>query len=450
MLKAVKKSQKIKLKIAFGGFKMLIEFNVQNYRSIKNEMTLSMVASNSDKTSLQNNLIKGVLKNDTLLRSALIYGANASGKTNVLLALNFLKRLILNSATHPKGTGIRFEPFKLDSTSKIKPTEMKVIFLKNKIRYIYEVSYNKERVIFESLQLYESIRPKIIFKRYFTKPKVKDISKYHKINEYYYYFPDYTKKQKEIADKTNENTLYLSKTRTENFKPTDDVYAWFDELVFIGPDGINEEFTLKLAEKHKKYRNLILNALNIADFAIDDFKSDSKEITGFENFPHQIKQFFAQNPHIKPANKITQNDFSIYHKGKPFNFMLEESEGTKRMFNVIGPIIDVLENSKVIIFDEFEVKLHPELNRFILDLFHNPSQNKGNSQIIFTTHNTNLLDLDRIRRDQVWFTEKNPETYATELYSLLEFKPRKDKNIERGYLAGKYGALPFIKKSEIF
>jgi AAA15 family ATPase/GTPase len=445
----VKNSQKYQLKSDFGGFKMLIEFNVTNYRSIKEKMTFSMVASSSDKTSLPNNLIKDVLKKDNLLRSALIYGANASGKTNALSGINLLKMLILNSANHPKGTGIRFEPFKLDEDSEKHPTEMSVIFLKNKIKYIYEIFYNKERVIYESLQSYESIRPKILFKRYFHKPKTKDISKYNKIHEYYYYFPDYNKKQKEIADKTNENTLYLSKTRTENFKITDNVYEWFNDLVFMGPEGVSEDFTLRLSEESEKYKKQILNALNVADFAIDNFKSESKLIP-YEEFPAHIKSFFAQNPTVKHSNKLLQNEFWIYHKGKPFDFMLEESEGTKRMFSIIGPIIDALEKGKVIIFDEFEVKLHPRLNQFILELFHNPSQNKYNSQLIFTTHNTNLLDLDYVRRDQVWFTKKNQKTYATELYSLLEFKPRKDKNIETGYLAGKYGALPFIKKSEIF
>ena len=428
---------------------MLIEFNVKNYRSIKDKMTLSMVASNSDKTSLPNNLIKGVLKNDNLLRSALIYGANASGKTNVLLALNFFKRHVLLSANNPKGSGIKFEPFKLEDNSKKNPTEMGIAFLKNGIRYIYEISFNKERVVYESLQSYESIRPKILFKRHFNKPKTKDVSKYHKIHEYYYYFPEYTKKQKEIANNTNENTLYLSKTRTENFKLTDDVYEWFDNLVFMGPDSVGEDFTLRLSEKSEKYKNLILNALNIADFAIDNFKSEST-LVNYEELPKQIKSLLAQNPDIKHLNKLLRNEFWVYHKGKPFDFMSEESEGTKKMFSIIGPIIDALEKGKVMIFDEFEVKLHPDLNKFILDLFHNPTQNKQNCQLIFTTHNTNLLDLDNIRRDQVWFTEKNPKSCATELYSLLEFKPRKDKNIERGYLAGKYGALPFIKKSEIF
>ena len=116
----------------------------------------------------------------------------------------------------------------------------------------------------------------------------------------------------------------------------------------------------------------------------------------------------------------------------------------------MGPIIDILDKGGVIVFDEFEVKLHPDLSKFILGLFNNPSQNKKNAQLIFTTHNTNLLDLDIVRRDQIWFTEKDNATGITDLYSLLEFKPRKDQNIERGYLSGKYGALPFIKENRIF
>jgi len=128
----------------------------------------------------------------------------------------------------------------------------------------------------------------------------------------------------------------------------------------------------------------------------------------------------------------------------------EESEGTKRLFALVGSWIDALNNGRILIVDELDTKLHPLLMEFLIKLFHNPTQNKNDAQLIFTTHNTNLLDLDLFRRDQIWFTEKNPNFGNTDLYSLLEFSPRKDKNVRKGYLAGRYGAIPFISDDRIF
>ena len=138
------------------------------------------------------------------------------------------------------------------------------------------------------------------------------------------------------------------------------------------------------------------------------------------------------------------------HKGIAFDFYSEESEGTKRMFSLIGHWIDALRNGKILVIDELDTKLHHLLNVFLINLFHDPTQNKNNAQLIFTTHNINLLDQDIFRRDQIWFTEKDGETGASDLYSLVEYSPRKDKDIQKGYLAGKYGALPFIKDNRIF
>ncbi|KAF5414604.1 MAG: hypothetical protein C5S49_06825 [Candidatus Methanogaster sp.] len=151
---------------------------------------------------------------------------------------------------------------------------------------------------------------------------------------------------------------------------------------------------------------------------------------------------------IKTVHKVLdENGNEIYTE---FDFDAEESEGTKRLFALIGPWIDTLNTGRVIIVDELDTKLHHLLNIFLIKLFHDPTQNKNNAQLIFTTHNTNLLDPDLFRRDQIWFTEKNPHDGSTDLYSLLEYSPRKGMNIQKGYLAGRYGAIPFIGDDRIF
>ena len=177
----------------------------------------------------------------------------------------------------------------------------------------------------------------------------------------------------------------------------------------------------------------------------------------------QSKQFKGESPRVRELMLTMMEDIGIespkkfkipeikmLHKNVSFD-LWEESDGTQRMFSLIGPWIDALKNGRVLVVDEIDTKLHPKLNEFLIKLFHDETQNKKNAQLIITTHNTNLLDIqDIFRRDQIWFTEKNNKTGATDLYSLVEFSPRKDKNIERGYLAGKYGAIPYIGDYRIF
>ena len=189
-----------------------------------------------------------------------------------------------------------------------------------------------------------------------------------------------------------------------------------------------ENFTVDLWKKNKESKKHILKALLEADVGIDDISATSKNVSV------QGEKYEIQTT----------------HKGVVFNFQNEESEGTKRIFSLIGLWIVSLKEGKTLLVDELDTKLHAHLNRFLVELFHDPTQNKKNAQLIFTTHNTNLLDQDLFRRDQIWFTEKDNETGITDLYSLVEYKPRNDKDIKKGYLLGRYGAIPFIKGDGIF
>lgn len=411
---------------------MLIEFNIENFRSIKEQVTFSMVAT-KDK-SLDNNLIQNTLKDDKLLKSAVIYGANASGKTNVLLALNFFKALVLNSHTHQKGQGIKFTPFKLDKDYLKKPTKFNIIFLKNNTKYDYSVSFNKEKIIEEKLYYYPNNKKATIFER-------KNTTEFKFTNE--------EKDQKFIAKRTIENVLYLSKSVHENLDLTIPAFDWFrDDLQFVGPYEplISEEFTINILNSDKKLKELVLKALWEADVGIEDIDANIEKIENLpEGMPPELKNLIANQ-----KGALKRNEIKTIHKGVHFDFYSEESEGTKRMFSLIGPWIDALRKGKILVIDELDTKLHHLLNIFLINLFHDPTQNKKNAQLIFTTHNINLLDQDIFRRDQVWFTEKDSETGATDLYSLVEYSPRKDKDIQKGYLAGKYGALPFIKDNRIF
>jgi AAA15 family ATPase/GTPase len=427
---------------------MLIEFSIENFRSFKEEVTLSLISS-SDK-SLDNNLIKtATLKKDNLLRSEVIYGANASGKSNVVSAFNFLRKLVINSHKFQKGTEISYSPFKLDKKYTSKPSKFEIVFLKNNIRYTYGVSLTNEKIVDEYLYYYPQGRKALIFERKDT---------------FNYKFTIDINEQEFLSSKTLPNVLYLSNSTQLNYKKTSEAFDWFkDNLKIIGATDNPKltAFTIELLNKDEELKEFILKSLIVADLGIVDISAKLDKIlidgASLELPSPDLKTEFVLISDDEGL-KIVQMDIKTMHnvldeKGNniKINFDFdEESEGTKRLFALVGSWIDALNNGRILIVDELDTKLHPLLMEFLIKLFHNPTQNKNDAQLIFTTHNTNLLDLDLFRRDQIWFTEKNPSYGNTDLYSLLEFSPRKDKNVRKGYLAGRYGAIPFISDDRIF
>ncbi len=422
---------------------MLIDFSVENFLSIKEEVCFSLLAS-SDK-SLDNNLITGekALKNNSLLRSAVLYGANASGKSNVLKSLVYLRFLVGTSSKNIPGQNIQFSPFKLDNKYLSKPSKFDINFVQDGIRYNYKVSFTSEKVIDECLYYYPKGTKAMIFER-------NDTTNYK--------FTIDQSKQKGMAERTLENIFYLSNSAQQNYDKTLEPFKWFlDVLTIIGPAGsLNEHSTARSIHENIKIRKTVLKALAVADLAIDDINVSIKEIPveDYPNLPDDLKKMIDE-----PDNKIdsiNSIDVKLFHKGNDedgneidvqFDFK-EESDGTQRLFSLIGPWIDSLNHGSILIVDELDSKLHPFLCKFLIGMFNNPEINKSNSQLLFTTHNSTFLDQDIFRRDQIWFTEKDAKFGNTNLFSLLEFNQRKDANIEKGYLAGRYGAVPFIKNIE--
>jgi AAA15 family ATPase/GTPase len=428
---------------------LLIEFSVKNYRSIKGEAHFSMLAS-PDPSLKENTVETPAFPDNKLLKIAAIYGPNASGKTNILLAFNNLTRLVLISHLFQNGTKMGSDPFLLDENNVKLPTKYEVAFIKNGIRYRYGLEYTNDFVVSEFLYYYPKGKKKIIFERNLN-------------NKKWNFIVD--KKEQELCSKqTLENTLYLSRATQLNYSKTGEAFAWFRDnvgLIFPSSQPFFENFTAHLLSKDNEAKRSILLGLAEADLGIVDALAEIRKYKDIENeypmiLPPAIKQMFGidndQNSgpdfiSIKTFHNRTNND------GKkvsiPFDFQNGESEGTKRMFALIGPWIDYLRTGRVAFIDELDIKLHPLLIKFLIKMFNDPVQNKNGAQLIFTTHNTGLLDQDLFRRDQIWFTQRNNELGDTELYSLVEFGPRKDSNLEKGYLSGRYGALPFIKGEKV-
>jgi len=426
---------------------MLIEFSIENFRSIKDKVTFSLVASRSDH-SLQDNLIPGdtavqeggptklnaLGKGNNLLKSAVIYGANASGKTNVLISLSYIKRIVIESLNNTAGDKIKTEPFKLDSRYSNLPCTFDLDFIHEGIRYNYGASFTSEKVIKEYLYYYPKGSRSQIF--------VRDINNDPVFN------PKVDKgQQNRIAKETNDNVFYLANSSQRNYSKTSNVIMWLKTcLNFL--DIIEPPITIQLVESNLVSSEEILLMLKNADLDIFAFKVTTNELS-LENIPEELKFLLT----IKKDKPLLEKRLNTYHKGIDENGKVidvefhieEESAGTKKLFSLLGPCLDSMKTGSVLIIDELDSRLHPFVCEYLVKLFNHPNINKNNAQLIFATHNTYLLNLELLRRDQIWFTNKNQTTKSTELYSLLEFKQRTKKKFETPYLDGRYGAIPYIE-----
>lgn len=413
---------------------MLIEFSFENFLSIKDKITLTLLASKD--TSNDHSLIKTPsLKPMPLLKTAAVYGANASGKSNVLKAISFFKHFILHSHKMQQGDEIKIVPFKLDENCIAQPSRFEIVFIFAGVRYAYGFSADKQKIHEEYLYHFPKGRQAVIFERNDT----------HR-----YTFTADKKEQKELSSRTPQNILYLSSATQWNYQKTAIPFEWLrkhlrvvtshEKMSFLG-------FTAEMLSQNPGMIETVNRYLLEADLGINEIKV-SKEAPRQRDTPSAGNGEWREWRHTFPGTEIitlhTQH-VGIDKQGNEKNLFFkfeEESDGTQKFFSLLGPFIDVLKNGYVLFIDELEVSLHPHLTKFPVALFHSPVQNANGAQLIFTTHDTNLLNL--LRRDQVWFTEKNPKNGSTDLYSLMEFSPRKDQNIEKGYLAGRYGAVPFM------
>jgi len=409
---------------------------VKNFLSIEKKATLSLLAS-TDKLLPENVIKTESLGKDELLKTAVLYGANASGKTNFIFALNILVRLVRKSHNFQKGDLLAYYPFKFNEETLKQPTEFEIVFIKNKIKYVYSVSFDENTIHNESLYHYPKGRRARVFTR----------------SSDQYKFTKHKSKQNRIRANTLPNVLYLSKATQSNYEAISEAFDWFkDNIWVIGPTSQQwlKEFTFVKMLESEDFKKAILKALKYADTGIDNIEGNIQEKV-FDKMPDHYPNEVKFDPSAKDATKFIEliKSISTFHNGIPLDFF-EESDGTQRLFQLIGPWIDSLLNGKILIVDELDTKLHHLLSILLINLFHDPSQNKSNAQLIFTTHDLNLLDRSLFRRDQIWFTEKVPETQNTELYSLVEYKPRNDTNYLNGYLSGRYGGIPYIKSSKVF
>ena len=395
---------------------MLIQFSVENYLSIKDKIVLSMLASR-DTEHPEYLIIDG---NKNHLKSTVIYGANASGKSNVLNAFWFMVNYVLTSHNQQVHKAIERSPFKFDRETPTRPSSFEVIFTANGIRYVYGFSVTDKAVVEEYLYYYPNGRQALIFER-------KDTTDFR--------FTVDIEEQSTLKERTSANKLYLSVASNWSYSKVIPVLEWFASCQIITKHSVANAYGLEAEQlKDDDYRRVIASMLRVADFGIQ-----SLQVRDSEPMPPQSGDIF---PNVEAVHTVqdTEGNAASYTLN-----MTEESDGTNSYFKLIGIVKKALDHGTLLVADEMDAHLHPLLTKHLVSLFNSTEFNPNGAQLIFTSHNTNLLDLDVLRRDQIWFTEKDEQTAATDLFSLYYFSIRKDAKVEKGYLIGRYGAIPFIK-----
>jgi AAA15 family ATPase/GTPase len=413
---------------------MLIEFSVKNFMSFKNKVTLSMEKGNGLENE-ENVVFDGDIN---VLKSAAIYGANASGKSNLLKAFTCAILMVRTSSLISVGQKWVFlRPFLFDEESKNKPSEFEFVFKTNGVKYKYYFSADENKVYDEVLDAYYTQKPTNIFRRTNT-------------NNYEFYVDK--KKLEALSMNNTENKLFLATATTWNYDKTKDAYLWFVNGIdtYDSFNNITDKDLIAYSNDSENLKEFALKLLNKADILIKDVTVhyEEKEIDNLLLAPLEKSndKYKVKNINIELEHEVMVGNDKHNYK---LNFV-DESSGTKVLFAFAPFLKRAFENTKVIIVDELERSLHPALVEFIVKLFNNKEINKANSQLIFTTHAMNLLNLELLRRDQIWFTEKKPENGVTDLYPLDSFSVRKDENIQKGYINGRYGAIPFIKDVDLW
>ena len=417
---------------------MLIEFSVTNYRSFLPTQSLTLTANTSTELQEENTFVSPVSNLPRLLRSAVVYGPNAAGKSNLVQAIAFMKSFVLSSAKESQeGEKIDATPFLFNRQGSRNPSEFEVLFIQDGIRYQYGFAVNSERVTGEWLFAYPEGRAQKWFERNYDPETQKDI---------WYFGPKFTGHRKVWQEATRSNALFLSTAIQLNNEQLKPAFNWFDRKlrVIIQGENISPGFSTDECEKEEK-KPKILKFVNAADPSIADIFLEKKDFSMEDlpaDIPQSIKEEIAKDLKGKKLTELFfKHSSSATGEDVALNFD-EESAGTRKLFAMAGPWLDVLDNGFVLFVDELDTSLHPLLVRFLLNLLHNPETNRHNAQLVFTTHDTTVLDQTFMRRDQVWFVEKDAEN-ATRLYPLSDYKPRKGEALQKGYLYGRYGALPF-------
>lgn len=405
---------------------MLIQFSARNFKSFKDSFSLDLFTNKETSVS-------SIIETDfaRVYSSAVFYGANGSGKSNILKAFNMMRHLVLNKDKAMQSTDhLSINRFKLSSDSEDDTSAFDICFVYNNKKYKYGFEYDSEIVYSEYLFVYETNQPTRVFEYDIDEDdgKIK-CTKYRSLS-----------KKKHL-----KNLLFLWDVDREDIQEAHDVLNWFKETVYIefsNTRQINPKYWDNLSKPDLK--NVFRVFMHDADFGIKDIYQDSQPVTNvMDKIPNLPKDAIVEEITVKTTHeKYDENN--NYIKDESFNLFDDESLGTQKYFYVIGPVISALSKGYTLFLDELDASLHPILTRRIVELFNNNEVNKKGAQLIFTSQDTNLLDQTLFDKEQIWFVEKD-DYGSSHLIGLSEYKNiRPQEKIEDKYIKGKFGAIPYL------
>ena len=413
---------------------MLLQFSCSNYKSIKEKIDFSMRAS-SDTSMLERTK---AYNGSNILRMAAIYGANGSGKSNFISAIAFAQNMIANSVRNQPGEPIPLRPHKLSPEDM--PSSFDFQFVIEDVRYAYGFSILKGEVSEEYLYHFPNQKQSRIFER-------EGIS--------LTFGRDYKKSFALAEDALKENRLFLS--CAANFSTVEDVekvFVFFRNNIVLYKTAIGEpdssdwmEKSINLMDEKPEIKEAFMRVLKYLGTGAKAVETKLESVD-FEKIKDTLPEPVWKFLQAGKRHEVTSMKVQIVYDKFKTDLMSEESTGIKKLFQIICPIIDILNSGRILICDELETGLHENIVTQLIKLFYANAPEKF-AQLIFTTHDTNLLDLELFRRDQIWFTELN-EDRATDLYSLVEIRNvRKNENVSARYIEGKYGAIPMLNEELI-
>lgn len=409
---------------------MLVNFTFQNFRSFRYEQSLRMEATSI--RELKDSVVE--TEDYRLLPAAVIYGANSSGKSNVLRALLAMRDLVLSSVWLNPGDKLAFDPFCLDETSESEPTSYEIQFLLGNTKYRYGLEHDRQRIIGEWL--------------YEKKVKEREFCLFERNCQELHVSSARFAEGEGKEEMTPENRLFLSLVAQLNGKKSESIIGFFRGMYDFSrkSSGENDSFTMKLFQNNSEECKDILSFYQHLQLGFKDMKVQEAPYYYVEK---EKKVEFKGLYEMLTVHNIYDNEGNVVDE-RMFRKDLMESEGTKQVISLSGPLFSALKNGTILLVDELDIRLHPMLTRSIVQLFMDKNTNPNGAQLVCTTHDTNLLNLAYLRRDQIWFTEKD-RTDSSVLYSLVEFKDdrgvkvRNDRSIEKDYIEGRFGAIPFLR-----
>lgn len=411
---------------------MLLEFRLKNYRAFQREAALSLIASTDKALVDQNTAATGVSGLPRAVRAAALYGPNAGGKTTLLRAMQLMRGVVLESASLKPDQLFNVQPFRLDATSLNEPTLFEATVLLDGVRHQYGFEFTPQRILSEWLLVYQTTKPQQWFNRRYDEASGSET----------FEFGTHFKGQKRVwQEATRPNALFLSTAVQLNSDALQPLFQWFSSALNVFLDGghIPPDFSTRMVESAGG--KAIAAMLSAADIGIRDIAVERKKS---KQHAFQVNLATGEfETHASDGELLLPKFQHVVGQFKADFDYTDESQGTQKLYALAGPILDIIENGYMLVVDELDRSLHPLLVRQLVKTFQDPAINTKGAQLIFSTHDTTLLDPNLLRRDQVWFVEKDEGQSAT-LVPLTDFSPRKDEAFERGYLTGRYGGIPIL------